>query len=201
MSKFDDRVKRLEAFGKNGKSIPVKKLDDVTKIKHGCLDITYKRYLTPDAEIEIFYKEKILLARKPNLTEALEYAYVGVILSNPVLGDWCHGEEKVGVLSHITDMLKMIGVAVPRPEVDARLITGIYRSISLRTEDGYLHPKEEDIRVTVHRCIPGNYSALVTTISLSDWNVTISQKFNEYGHDGLVNLDDLVRKLYAKHFE
>jgi len=201
MSKFDDRVKRLQEFGKNARPSFVEKLDDVTKIKHGCLDITYKRYPTPDAEIEIFYKEKILLARKPNLTEALEYAYVGVTLSNPLLGDWCYGYEKDDVLSHITDMLKMLGVEVPRPNVDTRLITGIHRSIQLRTEEGYLHPKEEDIRVTVHRCIPANWGALVTTISLSNWNVTISQKFNEYGHDGLINLDELARKLYAKHFE
>lgn len=198
---MSDTKKRLLESAKNKVDYGIEKFDTLTKIKHGCLDITYKRYPTPDAEIEIFYKDKILLARKPNLIEALEYAYVGVTLSNPVLGDWCYGDEQKGVLSHITDMLKMMGVEIPRSNVDNRLITGIYRSIPLRTEDGYLHPKEEDIRVTVHRCIPANWGCIVTTISLNDFNTTISQKFNEYQRDKLADLDAIARKLYVRHFE
>lgn len=182
-------------------STDIKKFGDFTKIQHGCLDITYKRYPTQEAEVEIFYKEKVLLARKPNLVEALEYAYVGVILSNPVLGDWCWGDEQKGVLSHITDMLKMLGVEIPRANVDNRLITGIYRNIPLRTEDGYLHPKEEDIRVTVHRCIPASWGCLVTTVSISDFSTTISQKFNDHAWDKLADLDAIARKLYVRHFE
>lgn len=201
MSDIRKRLQETAEIVKNRVDYGIKKFDDITKIKHGCLDITYKRYPAPDAEIEIFYKDNILLARKPNLIEALEYAYVGVTLSNPALGDWCWGDEQSGVLSHITDMLKMLGVEIPRHDADSRLITGIYRSIPLRTEDGYLHPKEEDVRVTVHRCIPASFGHLVTTVSISDFHTTISQKFNEYGWDKASDLDALARKLYARHFE
>lgn len=178
-------------------------LDDVIKFKHGLLDISYDREDHKDLRVEVFYKET-RLASRPNLIDALEYAYIGVRLCNPHFADWCYGDERGLVVMHIQDALSMVGKPTPRAIEDQRLKTGIYRTIQLRTEDGMLHPKEDDIRITIHRATRADFGIadhIETTITMTDHDITISKKIGESATGEMRDLQAWARKLYVRHFE
>lgn len=178
-------------------------LADVIELKYGLLDITYHRDNDKDLYVDVFYKDTRLSSRR-DMTDALDYAYIGVRLCNPQFGAWCYGAERELVMSHLMDALRMVGKPAPRAVEDSRLKTGIHRTIQLLAENGNLHPKEDDIRITIHRAARVDYGSsdtIETTISMTNHDITISKRRIECVSGEMRDLQAWARKLYARHFE
>lgn len=172
-------------------------------VKYGELEFVFDRSDERKTEVAINYNG-ICLGYRETLLSALEYAYIGVRLCHPDFGNWCIGKQRLFVLDHLTDALKMVGKITIAPIKDERLHTGITRHILLKQDNGYLHPLSDDITVVVTRSWVGESGwqsdTIQTKMSITDHDITIVKEYRESASHGMRDLDQLARELYEKHF-